>query len=176
LKNFTKTPKPSGGSHICLKKNILLWGIIIILFQMSIWGYAFDVYQVQQLRATYWCIKCDLSGSNFAFSMLVNARLHGANLTTANLSGANMEGADLSGANLSESNLSGANLSQAILFVSNLSNANLNGANLSGANLANSNLSGANITRADLSGADLSNAIWINGLECSKGSLGRCRQ
>ena len=66
---------------------------------------AYDEKDVEKLKATGNCQKCDLSEAN----------LEGANLEGANLEGANLEGADLGGANLTGAKLEGANLEGAKL-------------------------------------------------------------
>jgi|TARA_B110000093_G_C12614989_1_gene263703 uncharacterized protein YjbI with pentapeptide repeats len=64
---------------------------------------AADPADLQKLKDTGACIKCDL----------IAAYLKGADLSHANLSGADLKSANLAGANLSGTNLRDANLSYA---------------------------------------------------------------
>jgi uncharacterized protein YjbI with pentapeptide repeats len=112
--------------------------------------YGFDEKQVQTLKKTSNCKKCDLSG----------AKLNNLDMTYADLSSANLSGADLS---------------NSILTSANLSKANLSGANLSGVNLFEADLSGANVSKANLSKTYLDQATWTNGKRCKVGSIGECK-
>ena len=135
------------GVLMCRGKGVLTVVMVVIsLFVASTMLYGFDEKQVQVLKKTNNCTKCDLSG--------------------AKLSNLYLEYADLSGANLS-----GADLSNVML-----SNANLSGANLSGANLSFATLSGANMSKASLSKTFFDQATWINGKMCKVGSIGACKQ
>ena len=111
---------------------------------------AFDEKQLQTLKKSNACKKCDLSG-------------------------AKLNNLDMSYVDLSSANLSGADLSNATLFGGNLSKANLSGANLSGANLFEADLSGADISKANLSKTYLDQATWTNGKRCKVGSVGECK-
>lgn len=122
----------------------------VCFFVASTMLYGFDEKQVQTLKKTNNCKKCDLSG--------------------AKLSNLFLEYADLSGANLS-----GADLSNAMLANANLSKANLTNANLSNANLSYVVLTGADVTKANLNKAYLDQATWINGKMCKVGSIGVCK-
>jgi hypothetical protein len=93
-------------------------------------------------------VDVDLSGADLHGSILFDANLINANLSSAILSGANLSRAILSGANLSSADLGKADLSGAGLGVTNLSYANLRGADLSSAHLQ-----GAAFANVDLTGA-----------------------
>lgn len=91
---------------------------------------------LEELKRTNVCTKCDLSGANLAGMNLQHANLLLTNLSEANLSGANLSGADLGYANLeftnlSEANLTGANLEGAL----SLHTAKLEGADVTGASI-----------------------------------------
>jgi len=133
-------------------KGILVIGMIVFSFFVS-WTtlYGFDDKQVQALKKTNKCPKCDLSG--------------------AKLNNLDMEYVDLSSANLS-----GADLSNSMMGNANLTKANLSGANLSGTNLGFAALSGADVSKANLTNVFLDQAIWINGKICKIGSVGKCKQ
>jgi uncharacterized protein YjbI with pentapeptide repeats len=147
-------------------------------------AFAFDATQLQTLKSTTACSRCDLSfanlsgttlykklisDSNFSFAMMpridmgyvvaVNANFYGANLAESKFLGANLTGANLSGANLY-----GSYLGSAILI----------GANLSNANLYRATLTNANLTGANLTGANLSSAAWVDGVICKTPSIGVC--
>ena len=63
-------------------------------------GYAFNQAQLDQLRATRQCAKCDLTSATLVGVDLTGADLTGARLTGANLSSAKLGGANLTGADL----------------------------------------------------------------------------
>jgi uncharacterized protein YjbI with pentapeptide repeats len=122
----------------------LAWLVVAILFAPAV-ARAFNQTDVDRLRASGVCERCDLSGFGFPRkSSLANTWLAGADL-----SGAKLQGADLRGANLAGADLRGAMLSDA----------RLKGANLSGAKLGGAELRGVNLKRVMLHGADLSGAI-----------------
>jgi uncharacterized protein YjbI with pentapeptide repeats len=111
-------------------------------------AFALNQLDLDQLKATTTCPRCNLSG---------------ADLTKLNLSGANLRGADLSGATLSQANLTnadltGANLEGALLNSANLGGASLTGANLKSASLENADLSYAGFISANLEAANLKDA------------------
>ncbi len=114
-------------------------------------AFAFDEVDLQKLKATRNCPACDLSGAVLIHEIL--------------------PGADLSGANLAD-----ANLTDAYLAGANLTGARLQGAVLDGASLARANLTGAHLSGAGLLVVDLSEATWIDGLPCQKGSVGNCKR
>ena len=83
-------------------------------------AYAFDPADLQKLKDTGNCEKCDLSNADLvsadlSIAFLKNANLRDANLRYANLSGANLMNAFLKNADLTNADLSGANLYDAIL-------------------------------------------------------------
>lgn len=126
----------------------------------------------------------NLQGANLRRANLASANLTKTDLSGANLEGANMHGAlaqeaDLQGARLRGADLEGADLREAKCEEADLRGANLIGVNLERANLRRAKLSRANLTRAqlltaDLEGADLSEATWLNGSLCARGSRGDC--
>ena len=61
---------------------------------------AYDEKDVEKLKATGNCQKCDLSEANLEGANLEGANLEGADLGGANLTGAKLEGANLEGAKL----------------------------------------------------------------------------
>jgi len=76
-----------------------------LLAAMAADAHAFEAADLEKLKETGRCIKCDL----------FNTKLIGANLPGVNLSGADLNGASLIKADLSGANLSGANLAHADL-------------------------------------------------------------
>jgi uncharacterized protein YjbI with pentapeptide repeats len=132
-------------------KKVLCVGMVLVCLCLT-WSllYGFDEKQVQALKKTSKCPKCDLSG-------------------------AKLSGLDLSYADLSSANLSGADLSNASVYQGNLSKANLSGANLAGTNLFEVDLSGANLSKANLTKTYLDQATWVDGKRCKVGSVGQCK-
>ena len=112
--------------------------------------YGFDQKQIQALKKSNNCKKCDLSG----------AKLNNLDLSYADLSGANLSGADLTNTVMSNANLAGANLTGAIL---------------TGANFFEANLKGADTSKATLTKAYFDQATWTNGKRCAVGSIGQCK-
>lgn len=106
---------------------------------------SFDQSDLERLRQTNSCQKCNLKGVNLADAALMGANLEGANLQGANLQGANLENANLKKANLKHVS------KPTILAFANLKNADLSETKLSGAVLYKANLDGANLSHADLS-------------------------
>ncbi|MCF2150116.1 pentapeptide repeat-containing protein [Desmonostoc muscorum LEGE 12446] len=113
--------------------------------------FASNVQDLDQLKATNACPRCDLSGAD----------LTQVNLTGAILRGANLSGATLSQANLTNADLTGANLEGAILNSANLTGASLTGANLKSASLEKANLSYAGFMSANLEAANLKDATLL---------------
>jgi len=133
-------------------KGMLIIVMVVFCFFVSLTTlYGFDEKQVQALKKTNKCPKCDLSG--------------------AKLNNLDMEYVDLSSANLS-----GADLSNSMLGNANLLKANLSGANLSGTNLGFAVLLGADVSKANLTNVFLDQATWTNGKGCKIGSIGKCKQ
>jgi uncharacterized protein YjbI with pentapeptide repeats len=136
---------------MCKGKGVLTMVMVVVSFIVaSTVLYGFDEKQVQALKKTNNCKKCDLSG-------------------------AKLNNLDLSYADLSSANLSGADLSNTTLFGANLSKANLSGANLTAVNLFEANLSGADVSKANLTKTYLDQATWTNGKRCKVGSVGECK-
>ena len=69
-----------------------------------------------------------------------------------------------------------AKLSNIDLTGADLRGSTLTGATFRNATLRNADLGGARIGGAVFSGADLSGATWVNGRQCSDGSIGTCGQ
>lgn len=130
------------------------------------------------------CQAAPLPRINWNGCIMREAKLRGVDLREAFLVETNFVGADLSRARLDSANLSyakatGANLSRtqltrAQLIGTNLERANLRRAKFDGADLRSANLTGARITGASFDGARLDAALWVDGSECAKGSVGRC--
>jgi uncharacterized protein YjbI with pentapeptide repeats len=136
---------------MCRRKEILNIIMVFVCFFGSLSVlYGFDEKQVQALKKTNKCKKCDLSG-------------------------AKLNNLDLSYADLSSANLSGADLSNSMLSNANLSKANLSGANLTDANFSFADLAGADVSKANLNKIFLDQATWINGKTCKIGSIGVCK-
>jgi BTB/POZ domain-containing protein KCTD9 len=133
------------------RKEILTSVMAVVCFFGTLTAlYGFDEKQVQALKKSNVCKKCDLSG-------------------------AKLNNLDMSYVDLSSANLSGADLSNSTLLSGNLSKANLSGANLSGTNLFEADLSGADLSKANLSKTYLDQATWTNGKRCKVGSIGECK-
>jgi uncharacterized protein YjbI with pentapeptide repeats len=131
-----------------MKFKIVATLALLACFGFAEQALALNQIDLDQLKATTTCPRCNLSG---------------ADLTQLNLAGANLRGADLSGATLSQANLTnadltGANLEGAILNSVNLSGASLTGANLKSASLENADLSYAGFISANLEAANLKDA------------------
>lgn len=136
---------------MCRGKGVLTIVMAVVCFFVTLTVlYGFDEKQVQALKKTNNCKKCDLSG-------------------------AKLNNLDMSYADVSSANLSGADLSNSTLFGANLSKTNLSGANLSGVNLFEANLSGADVSKANFSKTYFDQATWTNGKRCKVGSIGECK-
>lgn len=137
-----------GGSALCpyfgmLKPIVLAFAVLLATPLM-----AFDQTDLDRLRTTGDCPRCDLSYAN-----LMNANLFGADLVQANLRGADLSYAKLRDANLAGADLSGANLAGAYLWEADFTGADLTGANLTDVDL----------TRAVMRGAVLCNTAMPDG-------------
>ena len=108
-----------------MKKILLIPLIIFFLILYICPANAFNEEDLEKLKSTKECVKCDLRRAN-----LSEENLKGANLEGANLSRANLTDVDLSGANLMS-----ADLRRADIFDSDLTDANLKGAKLSSGDL-----------------------------------------
>jgi hypothetical protein len=96
--------------------------------------------------------------------------------TTRNLSGKNLSGLNLVGVYLGKCNLKGADLNHANLERADFGDSNLERADLTGANLKMSNLRQSGMTAAKLDLAIFDGAIWKDGMLCSPGSIGQCKE
>ena len=117
---------------------------------------------------------------NFIAAQLMRVNLDKANLMNTNLQQANLLGANLSFANLKYAKLNSANLQSVNFTKATLKGANLVAADLTDAifsetDLSYANFQGALIHNTHFDGALLSNAIWVDGRTCAKGSIGQCR-
>jgi len=120
-----------------MKKTVCVFRIFSLLYVVFFYivppANAFDQAQLDRLKHSRSCAKCDLSGANLSNADLKLAYLAGANLSDADLSGAklqyaNLRGATLTGANLENADLRGANLQRAAIAGANLAGANMKGA------------------------------------------------
>lgn len=96
--------------------------------------------------------------------------------TTRDLSGKNLSGLQLIGINLAKCNLKGIDLSNANLERADLGESALERADLTGAILKMSNLRLSGMTGVKIERAILDGAIWKDGMVCSAGSVGQCRE
>ena len=97
-------------------------------------------------------------------STLANGNFVESSFIRTNLYEANLEGGIFEKANFSSANLTRVNFKGTSLIETNFSNSNLFEADFTGANILNANFEGAN----------LNNAIWIDGVKCKLGSIGKC--
>lgn len=109
-------------------------------------------------------IRADLSESNLHSVILRNA-----NLFATNFAKSRMDYSDLSGSNLSFAIFRNTNLKGA-----NFRHTDLRKADFSSANLSYADFRNATITGALFKNAELSNAIWVDGKVCARGSIGQC--
>ena len=121
-----------------MKRTLTALTVAATMFASS--ASAFEPDDLQKLKDTGNCERCDLMGADLSGAFLYSANLFMANLFMANLNGANLEGSSLEGASLEGAELLGANLDSA-----DLRNADLYGANLSGANLSGADMNGATL-------------------------------
>lgn len=117
---------------------------------------------------------CNLSNIDLRHLDLREAQLANAKFESSNFAGALAANANLAYANLSNANLHLANFTQARVVGAKLVGANLSYANFSGADLRYSDLTNARIDGAEFSDAKLGGAIWMDGVRCKPGSVGRC--
>lgn len=131
-----------------MKLKIVATVALLACFGFAEQAFALNQLDLDQLKTTSACPRCNLSGAD----------LSKLNLTGANLRGADLSSATLSQANLTNADLTGANLEAAILNSANLSGASLTGANLKSASLENADLSYAGFISANLEAANLKDA------------------
>ncbi|MBL3599392.1 MAG: pentapeptide repeat-containing protein [gamma proteobacterium endosymbiont of Lamellibrachia anaximandri] len=131
--------------------------------------------------------QCDLPaapGVNWRSCLLLavdvgSASLRGATLNSAVLRKAKLTATDLREADVGYADLRYADLSYALLERVSLIGANLQGADLTEADFTNADLRfadlrGARMQGAALEGARLDETIWIDGVVCGTGSIGKC--
>tara|TARA_B100000795_G_scaffold174500_1_gene131747 strand:- start:148 stop:513 length:366 start_codon:yes stop_codon:yes gene_type:complete len=87
--------------------------VAAIMFANS--AFSADPADLQKLKDTGACVKCNLSGADLSGAGLSGANLMFANLELANLRNANLTGAFLRGANLEGANLASADLTGAFM-------------------------------------------------------------
>lgn len=131
-------------------KPILGFATLAIALSLAMPVQSANRRDVEKLKETGQCSRCDLRDAN-----LRGANLQGADLRNANLRGANLRGAALRNADLSNADLRGADLRDADLSRSNLRNANLSDANLRNADLQRAEVRGVNFQGTDLRGANV---------------------
>jgi uncharacterized protein YjbI with pentapeptide repeats len=137
------------------RRTVAVLGIATLcVFLMGSGVYGFNQDDLEKLRTTRSCTKCDLSRVT-----LNGADLSGVSLMGADLTGANIKGVDLNGANLNGADLMGANLNEA---------------DLTQANLMGANLYGVDLTQVKLNDTMLDSATWTDGQTCKPGSRGQC--
>lgn len=131
-----------------MKLKIVVIAVLLGCFGFAAQAQASNQQDLDQLKSTGGCLRCDLSGAD----------LTQLNLAKANLRESNLKGANLTQVNLTNADLTGANLEAAVLNSANLSGASLTGANLKSASLENADLSFAGLISANLEAANLKNA------------------
>ena len=124
-----------------MKRTLTALTVAATMFASS--ASALDPADLQKLKDTGNCAKCDLRD--------------------ADLNGAYLRSADFSDADLGEADLRGAYLEQADFKGADLKDADLRGANLNGANLNGANLNGAALKYAAMIGAILCNTTMPDG-------------
>lgn len=145
---------------------------IVCVFGLGQKALAFNPQDVDQLKASNTCPRCELSGADLTQQDFNGANLRDANLMGANLSGTNLRGADLTGAILDGAILDGANLGSAsltgaVLKSASLQNTDLSFAGLLGANLEAANFKGANFLLTNFRGAHFRLTTMPTGLVTS---------
>ena len=78
-------------------------------------AFSADPADLQKLKDTGACVKCNLSGANLMFANLELANLRNTNLTGAFLRGANLEGANLASADLTGAFMRGTYMVEVLL-------------------------------------------------------------
>ena len=108
---------------------------------------------------------------NFDKSIMMNSNLSNGNFAESSFFRANLYEANLEGGNFEKTNFTSANLTRVNFKASSLIEANFKDSNLFEADLT-----GSNIINANFEGSNLNNATWIDGIECSLGSIGKCNK
>jgi uncharacterized protein YjbI with pentapeptide repeats len=137
---------------ICNNMNIkvITTTVLLTFFGFTAQTFAFNEKDLELLKATNACPRCDLSGADLSQANLSGVNLRDANLRAANLSQANLTNADFTGANLETAVLTSANLTGASFTGASLKSATLENADLSFTGFISANLQGANINGAKL--------------------------
>ncbi len=120
-----------------------------------------------------------IPNSNLSFISFIKVTFDKGVMMNSTLANGNFLESSFIRTNLYESNLEGGIFEKANFLGANLTRVNLKGSSLIETNFSNSNLfeadlTGANILNANFEGANLNNAIWIDGLKCNLGSIGKC--
>ncbi len=151
-----------------------IFAFITLLTFLGIAPQAWAVNQgdLQKLKETKECPRCDLSGADLSELNLSGADLRNANLRSAILSKSNLENADFTGTNLESAKLDGANLKRVSFTGANLRSASLENSDLSfagfmGANLEAANLKGATLKLTNFRGAHFRLTIMPSGSDTS---------
>ena len=118
---------------------------------------------------------CHFINLNAENQVLVSSIMTDATFKEANLLGAKLTGSDMAYVEITESDLSYADLERARLIGANLKYSDLRYANLKDADLSYADLNHALLAGANINNTKFDHAIWIDGKECSVGSIGMCR-
>jgi uncharacterized protein YjbI with pentapeptide repeats len=162
--------------------------LTLCFLTLSVPAFAFTQSALKNLEKHGSCWGCDLKDIQLQGWDLNGANLQNSDLSGADLTRAKLNGARLDGANLNEASFDGAELKGAVLNGANLTGATFDGAKMQKAQLiqayfVNVSFKNADMEKADLSGgrggmfvnftgANVSEATWINGEKCPKGSSG----
>lgn len=159
-----------------------VFSIVLLVFVLVIFGFVLTSNQKKELvdcsvpasKGVNWqnClfVKLEAENQNLEQSVLTDAKLNNAKLL-----GVKFTGSDMAYAEIIESDLSYADLEGVRLVGANLSKTDLRYANLKNADLSYADLTGALLAGANMSNVQLSNAIWVDGKVCEKGSVGSCQ-
>jgi len=120
-----------------------------------------------------------IPNSNLSFISFIKVTFDKGVMMNSTLANGNFVESSFIRTNLYEANLEGGNFEKANFTSANLTRVNFKGSSLIETNFNNSNLfesdlTGANILNANFEGANLNNTIWIDGVKCSLGSIGKC--
>ena len=162
--------------------------LALCFLTLSVPTFAFTQSALKNLEEHGSCSGCDLTDIKLQGWDLNGANLYNSNLTGADLTRAKLNNARLDGTTLKEASFYGAELKAAVLNGANLTGATfdqakMQEAKLMGAHFERTSFKHANMEKANLSGgtggmwvyftdANVSEAIWINGKKCPKGSSG----